>query len=80
MQGRWHWELRIKPWQKRVPTDLDFLEFNYVIDGLQQMVPEIEENQRPRGYLGLQTDRAARVSARGFLHRKRVIGIPCDHD
>lgn len=80
LHGRWQWAVHIRTWRRKMRvTDLDFDKLEYIINDLSSEIPIGTNNEWPRSYLRLHSDRAICSAARFYLDGVSVGRIDCEN-
>lgn len=77
MQGQWQWAQRMHLWFERMPDQDEVIHFGRLIEHLLEMVSDCEENQWPRTYLKLLSDRAYCMLGLRFWQLDQFKGTQC---
>ena len=77
MQGHWQWAQRMQTWFEGMPNQNDVIRFSRLIENFLGLVSDCKENEWPRTFLKMQTDRAYCMLRLRFWQLDQFKGTDC---
>ena len=77
MQGHWQWAQRMQVWFEGMPDQNEVIHFSRLIENFVGLISDCEENDWPRTYLKMQSDRAYCMLGLRFWQLDQFKGTDC---